>query len=124
DAHRREVFSALYRVAGAKPFEPERLAEIEAAAVGDPVATVARWRRDADHASAIFIGDGATLYAEVIRQAAGPDARIVEAPPPAATIGRVAAARARQGVVMKASAIRPLYVRRPDAEIARARQNS
>jgi len=124
DAHRREVFSALYRVAGAQPFEPERLAEIEAAAVGDPVATIARWGRDVDYATAIFIGDGATLYAEVIRRAAGADARIVDAPPLAATIGRLAAARARQGAMMKPSAIRPLYVRRPDAEIARARQNS
>jgi tRNA threonylcarbamoyladenosine biosynthesis protein TsaB len=124
DAHRREVFSALYRVDGAQPFEPERLAEIEPAAVGDPVATMARWHRDVDHANAIFIGDGATLYAEVIRRAAGPAARIVDAPPLAATIGRIAAVRAKQGVMMKPSAIRPLYVRRPDAEIARARRNS
>jgi tRNA threonylcarbamoyladenosine biosynthesis protein TsaB len=124
DAHRREVFSALYRVAGAQPFEPERLAEIDPAAVGDPVATMARWHRDVDHASAIFIGDGATLYAEVIRRAAGPATRIVDAPLLAATIGRIAAARAKQGVMMKPSAIRPLYVRRPDAEIARARRNS
>jgi tRNA threonylcarbamoyladenosine biosynthesis protein TsaB len=119
DAHRREVFSALYRVAGAKPFELERLAEIEPAAVGDPAATLARWRCDVDHSDAIFIGDGAALYAEVIRRRVGPDAAVVDAPPLAAAIGRIAGARARRGETVKASGIRPLYVRRPDAEIAR-----
>src|SRR5262249_50018197 len=36
DAHRREVFSALYRVTPAPPFDPDRLIELEGAAVGDP----------------------------------------------------------------------------------------
>src|SRR6476660_5419551 len=45
DAHRREVFSARYRVAAAPPFAPERLVEVEPPAVGDPAAVWARWRR-------------------------------------------------------------------------------
>src|SRR5437588_1144953 len=43
DAHRREVCSSLYRVTGAAELEPERLVEIEPAAVGDPAATLSRW---------------------------------------------------------------------------------
>jgi len=125
DAHRREVFSALYRVADAEgsaapaPFDPERLVELEPAAVGDPAATVARWSRVVPRERPIFIGDGAVLYSDVIHQAFGGTIAVVDAPLLAGTIGRIAAARGRRGETVTASGVRPLYVRRPDAEIAR-----
>jgi len=125
DAHRREVFSALYRVADAQggaapaPFDPERLVELEPAAVGDPAATVARWSRVVPRERPIFIGDGAVLYSDVIRQTIGDTVAVMDAPLLAGTIGRIAAARGRRGETVTASGIRPLYVRRPDAEIAR-----
>jgi len=125
DAHRREVFSALYRVADAEgsaapaPFDPERLVELEPAAVGDPAATVERWSRVVPRERPIFIGDGAVLYSDVIHQAIGDTVAVVAAPLLAGTIGRIAAARGRRGETVTASGVRPLYVRRPDAEIAR-----
>jgi tRNA threonylcarbamoyladenosine biosynthesis protein TsaB len=116
DAHRREVFAALYRVHAAAPFSAGQLEELEGPTVGDPPATLARWTLQVPLSPAVFAGDGATLYADAIARAA-PDARI--APPVllAAAIGRLAVAR--QSASIEPGAMRPLYVRRPDAEIAR-----
>jgi tRNA threonylcarbamoyladenosine biosynthesis protein TsaB len=132
DAHRREVFAALYRVhlstqRGAGPSTPlgasaaagcraAHLEELEGPTVGDPPATLARWAVQVPLSQAVFVGDGATLYADAIARAA-PDARI--APPVllAAAIGRLAVVR--QSASIEPGAMRPLYVRRPDAEIAR-----
>jgi len=58
----------------------------------------------------------------VIRMSRFAAARIVEAPPLAGTIGRLAIARAARGETPAPGAIRPLYVRRPDAEIDRDRK--
>ena len=124
DAHRREVFAALYRVHASTPlrasaaaaFSAGHLAELEGPTVGDPPATLARWALQAPLSQAVFVGDGARLYADAIARAA-PDARI--APPLllAAAIGQLAVAR--QSASIEPGAMRPLYVRRPDAEIAR-----
>ena len=120
DAHRREVFSGLYRVTTRTPFDLQRLDEVEAAAVGSPAATLERWRRIVARVPEVFIGDGAVLYSEAIRAAAG-HATIVEAPLLAGAIGRLAIVRARNGDAVGPGGVRPLYVRRPDAEIARER---
>jgi len=131
DAHRAEVFSALYRVAAAAPFEPERLVEIEAPAVGDPSAVIARWTDGMGVSPEIFIGDGAVKYHDAIHRSSGAvghpreratRATIIEPPALAGAIGRLGAGRARRGGATSAAGIRPLYVRRPDAEIARDRR--
>jgi len=128
DARRGEVFSALYRVAGSTPFDPDRLVEIEPPAVGDPAAILARWNDRSGDFPEVFIGDGAVLYENLIRRAVSttrtPGDRaartaILDPPPLAGAIGRIAAGRARRGEVVPAGGVRPLYVRRPDAEIAR-----
>jgi tRNA threonylcarbamoyladenosine biosynthesis protein TsaB len=121
DAHRREVFSALYRVAEAAPFALDRLAEIDAAAVGDPSATLARWMARGASPS-VFVGDGALRHEAVIRAGGAKDAVIVSPPPLAGVIGRLARARAQAGQAVTPAGIRPLYIRRPDAEIARDNQ--
>lgn len=113
DAHRRDVFSALYRVADAPPFEIERLTEIDPPSVGTPASTLARWTVTAR--LDVFVGDGAVLYSQMI----GDSGRVVGAPPLAGTIGLLAAARARKGDTVVPGGVQPLYVRRPDAEIAR-----
>jgi tRNA threonylcarbamoyladenosine biosynthesis protein TsaB len=114
DAHRREVFSALYRVAEGQAFAPARLTEMDAPAVGDPASTLSRWRARANVPS-VFIGDGTVTYAEVL---AGSGAII---PPPAlaGAIGTMAVHRARAGETVDPAGVRPLYIRRPDAELAR-----
>src|SRR5437588_67542 len=70
DAHRREVFSSLYRVTGVAELEPERLVEVEAAAVGDPAATLSRWVGLVKENGWRMIGDGATAYRDVIARSA------------------------------------------------------
>src|SRR5438093_172043 len=63
DAHRREVFSALYRVSTGPEFTRGRLIEIEAPAVGDPSSTLSRWMRLGE-APALIVGEGAILYSD------------------------------------------------------------
>ena len=118
DAHRREVFSALYRVTTSPLFDAGRLREIEAPAVGDPAATLMEWT-NRGHRPSIFAGDGAVIYKDVIERIASLRAKIVEAPLLAGAIGRMAAGRAVTRGEEAPGGVRPLYVRRPDAEIAR-----
>lgn len=131
DAHRRDVFSALYRIAGpsaigepstslraSEVFEPGGLIELEAAEVGAPSVAIDRWERLTSGEPIAFIGDGATLWAETLR-ARHPDAAILPHLLLAGAIGRLALRRAASGTTMDPADVRPLYVRRPDAEVAR-----
>jgi tRNA threonylcarbamoyladenosine biosynthesis protein TsaB len=113
DAHRGDVFSALYRVGSGPSFAPSRLVEIDAPAVDPPSATLSRWSGEglAVHS---FVGDGAALYASVIARG-----RVLPTPWLAGAVGRIAAHRARAGQTIEPALVQPLYVRRPDAEIAR-----
>src|SRR5688572_25614132 len=115
DARRHDVFAALYRVADAPLFSPERLVEIEAPTAADPAVTLARWGRHIRDAAVVFVGDGAALYAATIA-AAAPAGWTVRPYQPllAGTIGRMAVARAQRGDTIDPAAVRPLYVRRPD----------
>ncbi|HEY7286274.1 MAG TPA: tRNA (adenosine(37)-N6)-threonylcarbamoyltransferase complex dimerization subunit type 1 TsaB [Vicinamibacterales bacterium] len=117
DGYRREVFAALYDVTDEPPFTLGRLIEIEGATVGDPAATMDRWI-ELGPPPALFIGDGAELYRDRIASAAA-GARILPTPLLAGAIGRVAVAHALRGETVSPSGIQPLYVRRPDAELAR-----
>lgn len=118
DGHRREVFSALYRVAESPLFTPARLSEMDAPAVGGPATTLSRWM-ESGTMPGVFIGDGAVLYADIL---AGRGAVI---PPPAlaGAIGAVAVHRARAGETVDPAGVQPLYIRRPDAELARDTRN-
>jgi ribosomal-protein-alanine N-acetyltransferase len=116
DAHRREVFAALYQVTGAPPFSRARLTEVDGPTVGSPASTLARWRALAAGLPRVFVGDGAILYAaDIAREAT--EARALPPPLLAGVIGQLAVARASES--LDPAAVRPLYVRRPDAEIAR-----
>ena len=115
DAHRRDVFAAAYRVGGGAAFTAGRLDVVDDASVGDPAAVLARWGAQSCRPR-VFVGDGATGFSAEIARAV-PDAAIVSAMPLAGAIGRLAAAGAFDAV--DPAAIRPLYVRRPDAELAR-----
>ena len=118
DGHRREVFAALYRVTAAAPFSLDRIVEVEGATVGEPASTLARWSGTISGAPVVFVGDGAVLYRDLI-VAAQPKARVLAPPLLAGAIGRLAVARARQGESVDPVRLHPLYVRRPDAELAR-----
>jgi tRNA threonylcarbamoyladenosine biosynthesis protein TsaB len=113
DAHRGDVFSALYRVAAAPMYENARLVEIEGPAVDDPAATIHRWSALTTTSAFVLIGD------RLPRDAAR--FTMVAASPLAGVIGRMAVCRAQRGETVTAAGIQPLYVRRPDAEVARDR---
>jgi tRNA threonylcarbamoyladenosine biosynthesis protein TsaB len=121
DAHRRDVFSALYQVASGPPFHRGRLIEVEGPQVGDPGATLERWDGVVRDGSVTFIGDAVVKWGDAIRSRY-PEAQLIAHPLLAGAIGRIAAARAEAGGSMDPAAVRPLYVRRPDAEIERERR--
>jgi len=117
DAQRGEVFSALYRVAEAPVFSPERLVELEAPAVADPGRTLAEWSRHRIH-SALFVGDGAVRYERALPRN-GDSPHLVTPAPIAGAVGCMAAVSAARGLAALPETVHALYVRRPDAELHR-----
>jgi tRNA threonylcarbamoyladenosine biosynthesis protein TsaB len=104
DAWRGEVFAALY----------EDGREIAAPLVGRPDSLLEPMRGR----PTLFLGDGARAHQEAIRRVLGEDGRIADpvAPPLAGTIAILASAVGDGD--HPPHAIRPLYVRRTDAELA------
>jgi tRNA A37 threonylcarbamoyladenosine modification protein TsaB len=121
DAQRREVFAQLW--AGAGPDSAGALTPIEEATVGAPSEILERWLLTIDD-RVTLVGDGARTYQE----AAAPHAdRVIvrdEMPPLAGEIARMAAEQASAGATIGPGAIQPIYIRRPDAELARERTAS
>ena len=115
DAHRRDVFAAMYRVTAAAPFAAARLEELDGPSVDSPASILGRWAATLPAAD-LFVGDGAESFAGEITTMY-PSAAVVPPPLIAAAIGRLAIERAAEAV--DPAAMRPLYVRRPDAEIGR-----
>jgi tRNA threonylcarbamoyladenosine biosynthesis protein TsaB len=112
DAHRHEVYSALYRCrAGEKGEWP---VTIEAAVADDPRAVVKRWQ-EAGHRADVCVGDGAVLYRELVDGTA----RVMAPPLLAEAVAHLAIRRAQAGETVAPAAVQPLYVRRPDVELAR-----
>jgi tRNA threonylcarbamoyladenosine biosynthesis protein TsaB len=120
DAQRQEVFSALYDMRGRG--SEATLETLDGPAVGVPASTAARWHHLLGGAWCAVAGDGAVRYSQLLADTAGAPVRVIEPPPLAATIALVAERRARAGESTAPHAIRPLYVRRPDAELARDRR--
>jgi tRNA threonylcarbamoyladenosine biosynthesis protein TsaB len=106
DAWRGEVFAARY----------EGDVEVEPPSVEKPEAVLARIA-----APTLFVGDAVPIYGDVIVRVCGDRALFAEppAPPLAGTIAQLATAQARTGHRPAPDDIRPLYIRRPDAERAR-----
>jgi tRNA threonylcarbamoyladenosine biosynthesis protein TsaB len=109
DAWRGEVYAALY----------EDGRETIPAVVALPAQVLAQLGPGAT----LFIGDGASSYRDLITSAV-PGAQIADPPMPllAGIIARLATTSAREGYRPPPHAVRPLYVRRPDAELARDRR--
>ena len=109
DAWRGEVYAALY----------ENGREVEPPAVARPEALLGRLAGR----PVLFTGDGASAYEALIRAARGNEAHFTDpiAPLLAGAIGALAAAAFEAGERPAPDAIRPLYVRRSDAELARDR---
>jgi tRNA threonylcarbamoyladenosine biosynthesis protein TsaB len=110
DAHRGEVFSAVYDAAG------EPLGSPAALPPGD---TLHAWHDLLGTGPVVWTGDGALRYQDTITAALGSRASILAPPPLAAPVGRLAAREPDRAVLPHA--VVPIYVRRPDAELARER---
>jgi tRNA threonylcarbamoyladenosine biosynthesis protein TsaB len=107
DAWRGEVYAALY----------EGGREIEAPVVAAPDGILSRLRGT----PTFFIGDGARSYQDKIREALGDNGRIASLATPllAGVIAILGGVLASEGAYAPPHAIRPLYVRRTDAELVR-----
>jgi tRNA threonylcarbamoyladenosine biosynthesis protein TsaB len=112
DAQRGQVFAARYSREGS-PLSG-------GASSLTPAETFNAWRDAGDPIPARFIGDGAVRYADVIHAEAGAGAVVLPHPLLAGVIARMAHDNPSRAVLPHA--VVPLYVRRPDAELARARQ--
>jgi tRNA threonylcarbamoyladenosine biosynthesis protein TsaB len=133
DAQRQEVFACLYeRIAsgGGRPSEGEPTAAdlgdlriVAGPVVGPPADVIAGpgWREGSD---ITFTGDGAVRYRNLIEESATsrPAALIERVPPLAPAICEIAVRRAARGLATAPHAVRPVYIRRPDAELARGRR--
>jgi tRNA threonylcarbamoyladenosine biosynthesis protein TsaB len=109
DAWRGEVYAGLY----------EDGSEARPPVVGSPMQVL----QEIGGARTLFIGDGAATYRDAITLKLGLLAQITEptAPLLAGAIANLAATAVAAGHHPRPHAIRPLYVRRPDAELARER---
>jgi tRNA threonylcarbamoyladenosine biosynthesis protein TsaB len=114
DAARGEVFAARHTVRDGTWLE-----SFEGARVATPEVVIATMP-SGEFARAAFIGDGASKYRHVLMRCSGGTATILETPAALApSIGRIGRGRALQGQAGPPHALQPLYVRRPDAELAR-----
>ena len=118
DAFRGEVFTALYRVDG-----PEAAwDETDPPAVARPEVTAARWSEVVGGRRVALGGTAVPAMRDLLRATFGTGLRIDdEAPHLAGVVAELAAARASRGESALPHALQPLYVRRPDAELARER---
>ena len=112
DAQRGEVFSALYRNG----------ALVDGPSVGKPSDVLAQWAAGNGSHQIMFVGEGVLVYTDLIRAAMPAAILGTELPMLAPSIAILAEAHARQHGSSPPDAIRPLYVRRPDAELARDRK--
>jgi tRNA threonylcarbamoyladenosine biosynthesis protein TsaB len=112
DAWRGEVFAALY----------EAGRELESPVVAPPDALLERLRGE----PTLFTGDGAALFEARIRAALGDAAQLTVpiAPVLAGAVATLAAEAYRAGRRPLPHAIRPIYVRRSDAELAAERKGA
>jgi tRNA threonylcarbamoyladenosine biosynthesis protein TsaB len=117
DAQRGEVYACLYRDAGGQ------WVETAPPVVRKPEAVLAEWADSLAGGAVGFVGDGTLVYSDLIERNCGGQAHIIRPVPPlAASIARLARKAADAGHGVHPHAIRPVYIRRPDAELARDRR--
>lgn len=112
DGQRGQIFGVLYDEEGHEIMPP----------VADtPERVIENWSLS-QGSLIVFIGDGAIRYAPIIESLVGARARTVPSPALAPTIARLAFEEPQRAVAPHE--IVPIYVRRPDAELARDRRRA
>lgn len=114
DAARHEVFGALFERRG------EALELVRPPIAARPERVLDDWRSALAGHTTLLAGDGALAYADRVMRLAGSSVAVHPlAPPLAPAVAVLAEAMAARGAVGPPHAVRPIYVRRPDAETAR-----
>ncbi len=116
DAWRGDVYAALFE-------DGREVGEPVVAKPADLLDDLARGKPAPYTNDITFIGDGAETYRELIVSRLGHAARLADPTVPllAAVIAMLATIEYKNGHRPPPHAIRPMYVRRPDAELARNR---
>jgi tRNA threonylcarbamoyladenosine biosynthesis protein TsaB len=118
DAQRGEVYAALYRVVD--PHAANNAHEqVHVPIAAAPAAVLESWGLTSS-GTVLFIGDGAVRYGDLVAARHGSHARVVQAPPLAPAVARIAFEYPQRAV--NPHALEPVYIRRPDAELARDRR--
>ena len=114
DGHRGDVFAALYERAATRCLAGPR--------AGDPAEILESWTADLGARRLDVVGDGVRPTRALLARRLGQAAVLVDDPPPLApVIARIAFQRRDLGIAPHA--VQPLYVRRPDAVLARERRS-
>jgi hypothetical protein len=123
------VFAALYSApdvgigdpgSGGRAARPELL---DGPVSEPPRVVLGRWRAIAGERPVWFAGDGVVRYREVLAEEFGARLHAVEPLPPLApVIAALALGEAEAGRATAPHSVRPIYVRRPDAELARRKK--
>jgi tRNA threonylcarbamoyladenosine biosynthesis protein TsaB len=123
DARRHEVFSALYACESTGPGMAGSFDVLDGPTVGPPAVTLTRWLSLGTPGPVVFIGDGTVTFRELLASAGSERLEIIEPTPALApAVARIATTAADRGLAVLPHAVQPLYVRRPDAELARDRR--
>jgi tRNA threonylcarbamoyladenosine biosynthesis protein TsaB len=117
DAGRQEVFAARYRVDAGAPFGATAIEDPMSAR---PAAVLERWRATGEPMPAVWIGGGAVTCAAILETAGAP-VRILDTPLLAPLVAELGEQIEKLHGSVAPHALRPLYIRRPDAELARSR---
>ena len=129
DAKRSEVFSALYEPVPSVEAADDRPAagahwQVTTGPVAvRPVALLDTWADKLATRRVWVIGDGIAACRRLFAGRLGPGSRTIDETPPLAGVMAIMASTAPwRGRAVAPHALRPIYVRRPDAELARDRR--
>ena len=116
DAHRGEVFAALYTALPTKSHPVDPVGDV---IVAEPGVVLGQWPGEGAMTTC-FTGDGAVRYRDDIARHTNGKASVLDPPSALAPfLGQLGQARARRGEAGPPHALQPMYVRRPDAELVR-----
>ena len=129
-AHRGEIFAAVYELSSPGQYvweagtECPPLVEVIAPTVEKPEVVLSAWRDVLNKESSQIIGATETNLTTTVKRIVGAKISLIEQQPPLAEIATRIAGLKDSADLVRAHAIRPVYVRRPYAEIARDRRQN
>ena len=119
NARRGEVFASVYAVD-----EQRGLVELEQPRVGAPAAVLDAWSHRLTQSPVMFTGDGLEHGDSVIKAHVKANVLLDENLPPLAPIIGILAEDIGDQKAVSPHSVTPLYLRRPDAELARERRRA